>query len=85
MENSRIELYGTEWCLKSTALRNFMQSKWVEFDDFNVETDEEAREKVMALYDGKLKFPTLIYKGEHLKNPSSKELSEFLIEKGVDL
>ncbi len=75
---SKLQLYGTDWCTKSSAIRNYLQSKWIEFDDFNVELDAEAEQRVRALYDGKLKFPTVIYDSEHLKNPKIPELNAFL-------
>lgn len=74
----KLELYGTNWCLKSAKLRNYMQSKWIEFDDYNVEEDAEAEKRVRALYDGKLKFPTVVKGENHLKNPTLKELDAFI-------
>jgi glutaredoxin len=53
MPKPKLQLYGTDWCPKSSALRNYMQSKWIEFEDFNVETNTEADARVRALYDGK--------------------------------
>lgn len=76
--DDQLKLYGADWCLKSANLRNYLQSIWVEFQDFNVETDKEAEERVKAIYDGKLKFPTITYREEHLKNPSINELDAFL-------
>ncbi|MEO1033712.1 MAG: hypothetical protein AAFX55_20170 [Bacteroidota bacterium] len=61
-----------------------MQSAWVEFDDFNVEEDKTAEEKVRNLYDGKLKFPTLIYGDQHLKNPTIPELKDFLKSNNIN-
>ncbi|MEM7109558.1 MAG: glutaredoxin family protein [Bacteroidota bacterium] len=78
MSNDRLRLYGADWCPKSANLRNYLQSIWVEFDDFNVENDPEAAERVKKLYDGVLKFPTLTYADEHLKNPKIAELDVFL-------
>jgi len=75
---AKLELYGTGWCTKSSALRNYLQSRWIEFEDFNVETDKEAEERIKQLYEGKLKFPTLIYEDKHLKNPNIPELNSFL-------
>lgn len=75
-----LKLYGTDWCTKSSALRNYMQSKWIEFEDFNVETDEEAEATVRALYDGALKFPTVTFGNDFLKNPKVPELNEFLVK-----
>ena len=80
MDKPKLQLYGTDWCPKSSVLRNYMQSKWIEFEDFNVETDAEANIRVRALYDGKLKFPTIMFGNEFLKNPSIPELNEFLKE-----
>ena len=77
-KDNTLKLYGTTWCLKSANLRNFLQSRWVDFEDFNVETDEEAAESVKRLYNGVLKFPTLTYGEEFLKNPKIDELKKFL-------
>jgi len=70
--------------MKSSAIRNYLQSRWIEFDDFNVELDVEAEQRVRALYERKLKFPTLIYEGEHLKNPKIPELNTFLDKHGIE-
>ena len=76
--NETIKLFGTDWCMKSAALRNYMQSKWIEFEDFNVDTDTEAETFVRSLYQGELKFPTVVKGSKHLKNPTIKELDDFL-------
>ncbi|WP_350287930.1 glutaredoxin family protein [uncultured Croceitalea sp.] len=73
-----IKLFGTDWCMKSAALRNYMQSKWIEFEDFNVDIDTEAETFVRSLYEGKLKFPTVVKGNKHVKNPTIKELDDFL-------
>lgn len=78
MDKPKLQLYGTDWCTKSSALRNYMQSKWIAFDDFNVETNADAEAKVRALYDGVLKFPTVMFEDKFLKNPSIPELNRFL-------
>ena len=80
MTDKKLKLYGTNWCTKSANLRNYLQSEWVEFEDLNVETQPEADKAVRALYDGKLKFPTLTYGDTFLKNPTIKELDAFLDE-----
>ncbi|QDH81058.1 glutaredoxin family protein [Echinicola soli] len=78
MPKLKLHLYGTDWCPKSSALRNYMQRKWIEFNDFNVETNAEAGTRVRALYEGKLKFPTVMFGDDFLKNPTILELNEFL-------
>ncbi len=76
--NDVLRLYGADWCMKSANLRNYLQSIWVEFEDYNVEEDPDAAERVKALYNGTLKFPTITYGPGHLKNPTIGELDEFL-------
>lgn len=76
--SATIKLFGTDWCMKSAALRNYMQSKWIEFEDYNVESDAEAATFVRSLYEGELKFPTVVKGDKHIKNPSIKALNDFL-------
>lgn len=78
MDKPKLQLYGANWCPKSSALRNYLQSEWIEFDDFNVETDTEANAKIRALYEGELKFPTVMVGTDFIKNPKIPELKAFL-------
>ncbi len=84
MDRPKLQLYGTHWCPKSAALRNYLQSKWIEFDDFNVETSTQAEAKVRTLYDGKLKFPTIMVGNDFIKNPSISQLNEFLRKHNIE-
>ena len=81
---NKLKLYGTGWCPKSTDLRNYLQSIWVKFEDYNVETQPEADETVRALYGGEIKFPTITYGDKFLKNPSVSQLEAFLKEYGIE-
>ncbi len=83
MDDAKLKLYGTDWCLKSANLRNYLQSIWVDFEDHNVELEKEAEEKVRSFYNGDLKFPTIAYKDDFLKNPSIQELNLFLETNGL--
>ncbi len=83
MSARQLQLYGAEWCPKTALIRNYLQSEWLDFDYFNVEQDEAAADRVRALYDGKLKFPTVVIGEEHLKNPNVAALRQALKEKGV--
>jgi mycoredoxin len=85
MAKPKLQLYGTDWCPKSSVLRNYMQSKWIEFDDFNVETNTEADAKVRSLYDGELKFPIVMMGNNYIKNPTVPQLNEFLKKHNIDL
>ena len=84
MDRPKLQLYSTDWCPKSAAIRNYLQGKWIVFEDFNVETDTVAEGKIRALYDGKLKFPTVIVGNDFIKNPSIPELNEFLRKHNIE-
>lgn len=84
MDKPKLQLYGTDWCPKSSALRNYMQSKWIEFDDFNVETDVQANARVREIYEGKLKFPTVVVGDDFIKNPTIPQLNEFLKKHNIN-
>ena len=79
MEND-LKVYGADWCPKTALLKNYLQSEWIDFDYLNVDTDESARQALMDIYDGKVKFPTVTKGEEHLKNPSISDLRRFLKE-----
>jgi len=78
MDRPKLQLYGTDWCPKSAAIRNYLQGKWIAFEDFNVETDAMAELKIRSLNDGILKFPTVLAGNDLIKNPSVPELNAFL-------
>ena len=78
MAEESIKLYGTDWCPKTATLKNFFQAEWIDFEYFNVDTDDEAKEELKDIYDGKVKFPTLTKGGKHLKNPSVGDVRKFL-------
>jgi len=81
--NDKPILYGADWCLKTSTLRNYMQSRWVDFAYYNVEKDETAAQRVRDQYDGKLKFPVVEIAEKWLKNPKVPELKETLEQKGL--
>lgn len=83
MSEQKLQVYGAGWCTKTSFINNLLQAEWVAFDYFNVEEDEQAANRVRALYDGVLKFPTVVYGEEHLKNPKPPGLMAFLRKHGL--
>ncbi len=71
---TEIDVFGAEWCTKTSGIRNYLQSQWLDFNYFDVELDEVAAERVRSFYNGKLKFPTVKINDKILKNPSIAEL-----------
>tara|TARA_R110002020_G_scaffold81120_2_gene201810 strand:- start:5306 stop:5563 length:258 start_codon:yes stop_codon:yes gene_type:complete len=84
MDRPKLQLYGTDWCPKSAAIRNYLQGEWITFEDFNVETDTVAELRIRSLYDGVLKFPTVMVGNDFVKNPSVPELKAFLRKHNID-
>ncbi|MDC7999375.1 glutaredoxin family protein [Gilvibacter sediminis] len=78
MPVNKLKLYGTQWCLKTAQLRQFLQAGAISFLDLDVEKDGEAAADLRRLFSGNLKFPTITYGGQFLKNPSITVLEEFL-------
>jgi len=84
MAQNRLTLYGADWCTKTSFLKNYLQSEWIDFEYFNVDTDKDAAERVRKMYDGHLKFPTVEANGLHLKNPKIPELKQFIQEQNLE-
>lgn len=78
MNQQKLKLYGAEWCMKTSMIRNYLQSKWIDFEYFDVESNKEAANELRALYNGKLKFPTVTDGTIVLKNPTISDLNEKL-------
>lgn len=79
-----LKVYGADWCPKTAVLKNYLQSEWIDFEYLNAETDESAKQDLMDIYDGKVKFPTVTVKGNHIKNPSVGDLRKFLADNDID-
>ncbi len=71
---NNIDVFGAEWCTKTSGIRNYLQSQWLDFNYYDVETDKKAADRVRSFYNGKLKFPTVKINDTILKNPSIAEL-----------
>ncbi len=74
----KLKLFGADWCPKTALIRNFLQSEWVDFEYLNVEENDDAKEELMKFYDGKVKFPTLSYGEDFVKNPKVAVVRDFL-------
>ncbi|TDB66851.1 glutaredoxin family protein [Arundinibacter roseus] len=83
-ESNKLKIFGTGWCPKSAILANHLQAEWIDFEFLNVETDAQAEQTVRNLYQGELKFPTVMFEEKHLKNPTILELNKFLKENNID-
>lgn len=59
-----LELYGTKSCRYTDALRDKLLWQQREFTEYDVETDSEARERMLTLTDGNRRVPVLVEDGK---------------------
>lgn len=60
----QIELYTTSGCPYSEAAREDLEWRGVEFVEYDVERDEEARERMLRLTGGRRMVPVISEEGK---------------------
>ena len=56
-------LYTTEWCSACTSAKRLLESKGLEYEEVNIETQRISRSKLMELT-GRLAVPTIVIDGK---------------------
>ncbi|MFY0602919.1 MAG: glutaredoxin family protein [Flavobacteriaceae bacterium] len=75
MKIMKIVLYGAKRCHKTQHYIGFFKEHHLDFVFLDVETNEEHANALRSLYtNGKLNFPTITIDTKKLRNPSDKEL-----------
>jgi len=59
-----LELYGTASCPYTREMREWLEWKGREFEEFDVELDEEARERMHSLSQPPYSVPLLVEDGK---------------------
>ena len=68
-------MYGAEWCGDCRRSKKFLDSNNVEYNYIDVEADESASDKVIAINGGQRSIPVIIFEdGTHLTEPSDNDL-----------
>ncbi|MEI6039001.1 MAG: mycoredoxin [Actinomycetes bacterium] len=74
-EAARVVLYGAEWCGDCRRSKRFLDSNTVEYTYIDVEADESASDKVIAINGGVRSIPVILFEdGTHLTEPSDADL-----------
>ena len=60
---TRVELYGTPDCPYTRDMREWLEVRGSDFEEYDVETDREARERMRALVGGQRTVPILVQDG----------------------
>jgi mycoredoxin len=70
-----IDFYGAAWCSDCRRSKKLMEELGVEFNYIDVEADESASEKVIAINNGMRSIPVIVFEdGTHLTEPSDPDL-----------
>jgi glutaredoxin 3 len=64
---SRLELYGTARCPYTQDLREWLEWNRREFEEYDVEADPEARQRMRALDESLRRVPVLVEDGKILQ------------------
>ena len=75
-----ILIYGKKGDAHTVAFKNFLRMAEIDFTYKNLAEDEDARRHTKELYDGVLKYPTLIVDGKVYLNPTSDIFNKVMKE-----
>lgn len=76
MADAGIVVYGAPWCPDCRASKQFLGEQRVPYRWVDVDQDEEAREYVQQVNDGKQIIPTIVFEdGSVLVEPTNAELA----------
>ena len=67
----KITIYGKKGHAYTVAFKNFLRMAEIDFDYKDLAIDKEAQQHSKELYEGEIKFPTLIVDDEIYKTPTS--------------
>jgi glutaredoxin len=60
----KVELFGTSWCEYTGEMRDWLEFRGVDFVEYDVERDREARQRIAALAQGIRTVPVLVEDGK---------------------
>ena len=76
MTDSSITVYGAPWCPDCRRSKQFLGEQRVPYDWIDIDNDEDAREFVGSINNGKQIIPTIVFSdGSFLAEPSNAELA----------
>jgi len=75
-----IQVYGTDWCGLTFGVREYLTNSRIPYDYYNIEQDEQARDFVLAMNDGRKRFPMIVVEERVLTSATLNELQKTLEE-----
>jgi mycoredoxin len=79
MGNTKIKIYGTNWCGDTRRAREYFDTNKVDYEWIDIDQDPAAAEIVKTINGGYKSVPTIVFPdGSTLTEPSVFELKEKL-------
>ena len=75
-----IQVYGTHWCGVTFGLREYLTNSRIPYEYYDIEQDQHADEFVLAMNDGRRRFPLIVVEERVLTSPTLNELQQVLDE-----
>ena len=75
---SEIQVYGADWCGVTFRVREYLMKARLSYDFFDIEQDLEARQVVLAMTDGHLRFPVVVIEDDIVADPTIAALQRVL-------
>lgn len=80
-----IRVYGASWCADCHRARALLDQYGVKYAYFDIDEDDEAKQKMLALTNGRNVIPTITWDNKILQEPSNSELITALELKEADM
>lgn len=80
-----IRVYGASWCADCHRARALLDQYNVKYAYFDIDEDDEAKQKMLALTNGRNVIPTITWDNKILQEPSNSELITALELKEADM
>lgn len=78
-----IQVYGTDWCGLTRGLREYLTNARFDYEYVDVDRDDEAKQFVLAMNDGYLRFPIVVVQHRVVTLPTVAILKRLLEEYGL--
>ena len=83
MEQSKITVYGADWCEDTQRTRAQLDGLKIPYDYVDIDDDKQAEAMITRANGGKRKTPTVELGGTFLIEPTNAEMEQALKEKGL--
>ena len=67
---SDIQVYGADWCGLTRGVREYLTNSRIDYDYFDVDRDDEAQQFVLAMNEGRRRFPLVVVQEQVVTQPT---------------